>query len=79
LTDKRPLTVFCIATYEKGQEFMRECKRQGCRVLLLTMEKLADADWPRESVDEFFYLPEDYTLEDLIKSVSYLARTRDLT
>ena len=78
MTDKRPLTVFCIATYEKGQEFMRECKRQGCRVLLLTMEKLSGADWPRESVDEFFYLPEDYTLEDLIKSVSYLARTRDI-
>src|SRR5215207_10842825 len=57
---------------------MRECKREGCRVLLLTMEKLAGADWPRDSVDEFFYLPEDYTREDLVKSVSYLARTRQI-
>jgi len=24
-----PLTFLCITTYEKGQEFMRECKRQG--------------------------------------------------
>src|SRR5215207_9560247 len=57
---------------------MRECKRLGCRVLAVTMEKLRDADWPRESVDEFFYLPEDYKLEDLIRGVSYIARTRDI-
>jgi biotin carboxylase len=78
LAEKRPLTVLCIATYEKGQEFMRECKRQGCRVLVVTMEKLRDADWPRESVDEFFYLPEDYALEDVKKGVSYVARTREI-
>ncbi len=34
--ETRPPTVLCIASYEKGQEFMRECKRLGCRVLLLT-------------------------------------------
>ncbi|HEX8685674.1 MAG TPA: hypothetical protein VF654_04205, partial [Pyrinomonadaceae bacterium] len=78
MAEKRPLTVLCIATYEKGQEFMRECKRQGCRVLVVTMEKLRDADWPRESVDEFFYLPEDYALEDVKKGVSYVARTREI-
>ena len=76
MSEKRPLTVLCIATFEKGQEFMRECKRQGCRVLVLTMERLRDADWPRESVDEFFYLPEDYKLADVTKGVSYIARTR---
>ena len=45
-----PLTVLCIATYRKGDEFIRECRRQGCRVLLLTEEKLADSDWPREGL-----------------------------
>jgi len=54
MPDARPLTFLCITTYEKGQEFMRECKRQGCRVLLLTAEKLRDADWPRESLDDTF-------------------------
>ncbi|MDQ3806415.1 MAG: ATPase [Acidobacteriota bacterium] len=78
MAEKRPLTVLCIATFEKGQEFMRECKRQGCRVFLVTMEKLRDADWPRESVDEFFYLPEDYKLEDVLKGVSFIARTREI-
>ncbi|HEX8557927.1 MAG TPA: ATP-grasp domain-containing protein [Pyrinomonadaceae bacterium] len=78
MSEKRPLTVLCIATFEKGQEFMRECKRQGCRVYVVTMEKLRDADWPRESVDEFFYLPDGYKLEDVTRGVSWLARTREI-
>ncbi len=77
LSEKRPLTVLCIATFEKGQDFMRECKRLGCRVFVVTMERLRDADWPRESVDEFFYLPEDYKLEDVLSGASWLARTRE--
>jgi biotin carboxylase len=78
LSDNGPLTVLCVVTFEKGQEFIRECKRLGCRVLVVTMERLRDADWPREAVDEFFYLPADNKLEDLVRSVSYLARTREI-
>jgi hypothetical protein len=62
MPDPRPLTFLCITTYEKGQEFMRECKHQGCHVILLTAEKLRDADWPRESLDDTFYLPEEIAL-----------------
>jgi hypothetical protein len=77
--ETRPLTVLCIASYEKGHEFMRECKRQGCRVLLLTSLSLRGvADFPRESLDEIFYVPDaakKWKLEDVLKSVSYVART----
>lgn len=76
--ESRPLTFLCITTYEKGQEFMRECKRQGCRVLLLTAEKLRDADWPRESLDDTFYLPAEISLADIVQAVTHLARTRKL-
>ena len=75
MTASRPLTILCITTYEKGQEFMRECKRQGCRVLLLTAVKLRDADWPRESLDDTFYLPENLPLHDIVQAVTHLART----
>jgi biotin carboxylase len=74
MPESRNLTFLCITTYEKGQEFMRECKRQGCRVLLLTAEKLKDADWPRESLDDTFYLPEGIALADIVKAVTHLAR-----
>jgi biotin carboxylase len=78
MPDGRPLTILCITTYEKGQEFMRQCKRQGCRVILLTAEKLCDADWPRESLDDTFYLPENLALPDIISAVTHLARSRKL-
>jgi biotin carboxylase len=74
----RPLTLLCITTYEKGQEFMRECKSQGCRVILLTAEKLRDADWPRESLEDIFYLPETISLAEIVQSVTHLARTRKI-
>ena len=69
-----PLTLLCIATYLKGHEFLREAKRQGCRVLLLTEEKLRNADWPRESIDEFLFLQRDMPIADLKKGAAYLAR-----
>ena len=74
-----PLTFLCITTYEKGQEFMRECGRQGCRVFLLTAESLRTADWPRESLDDIFYIPRDLPLPEIVKAVTYLARERRLT
>jgi len=78
MADSSPLTFLCITTYEKGQEFMRECKRKGCRVILLTAEKLKDADWPRESLDDTFYLPSEISLPDIVKAVTHLARTTKL-
>ncbi|HXM65250.1 MAG TPA: hypothetical protein VN911_00855, partial [Candidatus Acidoferrum sp.] len=74
MPESRPLTFLCITTYEKGQEFMRECKRTGCRVLLLTAEKLRGAAWPQESIDDTFYLPQEISLPDIVKAVTHLAR-----
>jgi biotin carboxylase len=68
------LTLLCIATYRKGDAFLRECRRNGCRVLLLTEEKLRDADWPREAVDEFYYIRRDMPADDIRKGAAHLAR-----
>ena len=72
------LTLLCIATYLKGHEFLRECRRQRCRVLLLTEEKLRDADWPRDSVDGFHYIQRDMPPADIRKGAAHLARTTRL-
>jgi biotin carboxylase len=74
LSSARPTTILCITSYEKGQEFLRTCKKMGCRVLLLTVETLRDGDWPREAVDEFFFMPEELPVQAIINTVSYLAR-----
>lgn len=78
MPDARPLTFLCITTYEKGQEFMRQCKRSGCRVILLTAEKLRNADWPRESLDDTYYLPDEIPLDDIVKAVTHLGRNEKL-
>ena len=74
------LTILCLASYEKGHEFLRECKRQGCTVLLLTSESLMNvANWPRESIDDIFYMPDvnkKWNLQHTILAVSHLARHR---
>lgn len=78
MPDDRPLTILCVSSYEKGQEFIRTCKKMGCRVLLLTVEKLRHADWPFDCIDEVFTMPEDLPLQGLIYSVSYKARSQDI-
>ena len=73
-----PLTVLCLASYFKGVEFLLECKRQGCRTLLLTSQSLADAEWPRESLDNIFYVPDEnktWKLQDVLLGISHLAKT----
>lgn len=78
MPDDRSLTILCISSYEKGQEFIRTCKALGCRVLLLTVEKLRHAGWPFESIDEVFTMPEDLPLQSLIYAVSYTARSQPI-
>lgn len=73
-----PLTLLCLASYEKGARFLEEAGRQGCRVFLLTSESLRDgAAWPRQSIEGIFYMPDqdhEWNLQDMLLSVCYLAR-----
>jgi len=80
LSTSAPLTVLCLASYEKGQDFLRQAKKDGARVLLLTSLSLQHkAHWPVESIDEIFYMPDDnkqWNRQDVVNAVSYLARTQ---
>ena len=78
MQEGRPLTILCVSSYEKGQEFIRTCKAIGCHVLLLTVEKLRHADWPFECLDDVFTMPEGLPLQGLIYSVSYIARSKHI-
>jgi biotin carboxylase len=70
--------IFCLSTYVKGQAFMRECARLGCRVELLTLDKHRDADWPREILAAIHTMPEDMASWQVINTVTYLARSRKI-
>lgn len=60
-------TIICIASFFKGNEFIRECRRQGAAVVLLTREKLANADWAHESLDDLI------TISGKVNEQSYAA------
>ena len=69
-----PLNIICLATYFKGVDFIRECKRLGAHVVLITKEKMLKEDWPRESLDDLIALPNDAGPPLFIDLVSFLAQ-----
>jgi biotin carboxylase len=72
------LTLLCITSFHKGFDFLREAKRQGSKVILLTSKSLENAEWPKESIDEIYYIPDvekEWNMNDVISGVSFMART----
>ncbi len=68
--------LLAISTYEKGQAFLREAARLGCRVTLLTTHKLWGASWPKQDLAHFETIPEDLAPEAVLPYVTRLARHR---
>src|ERR1044071_1372600 len=68
------LTILCIATYFKGEAFLKECRSSGCRVLLLTSDTLTGAAWPRDAIDEIHTIPRDADPARIRQVVDGIAR-----
>ena len=68
--------LLCLSTYEKGQAFLREAARLGCAVTLLTVDKLREADWPKEVLAAFETMPEDLQPHEVLPFVTRLAVRR---
>ena len=68
--------ILCISSYEKGQEFIRQCAELGVKPTLLTVEKLRDADWPRDVIEDLAIMPADLTREQIVNTVAWMARGR---
>ncbi|HZB88332.1 MAG TPA: ATP-grasp domain-containing protein [Terracidiphilus sp.] len=64
----------CISTYEKGQDFLRQCAEMGVRPTLLTVEKLRHADWPQEALESVATMPEGLSAEQILNTASWMAR-----
>lgn len=73
-SEARPLNIICLATYFKGGDFIRECKRLGCHVVLITKEKMLKEDWPHDSLDDLIAVPNDAGPPLFIDLVAFLAR-----
>lgn len=74
MSEHRPPTIVCLATYFKGGDFIRECKRLGCRVILITKEKMLHEDWPRDSLDDLIAVPNDAGPALMIDLTAFISR-----
>ncbi len=67
-------TIFCLASYFKGNDFLRECKALGHRVYLLTRESKVGDDWARESLDGIIPVPDDGHISSFLNAAIEAAR-----
>ncbi len=74
MTNSNQQTILCIASFFRGNDFIRECRRQGARVVLLTREKLLAADWARESLADLIAIPGKTSVQSYLAAASHVAR-----
>ena len=53
---------------------MRECKRLGCHVTLITKEKMLKEDWPHDSIDDLIAILNDADVPLFIDLAAFISR-----
>src|SRR5438045_6275929 len=71
--------ILCVASFFKGNDFIRECGRRGGRVILLTREKLLGEDWARDSLDDLIAVPGGGGEELYVEAATRVARRRRIS
>lgn len=78
----RTYVFLCIACEFKGGAFLRQLKRLGHTVFLVTMEKNRHEAWPFDDLEDVFYMPETdgrkWDINKLIAGVAYLFRAHKI-
>ncbi|HEY0672593.1 MAG TPA: hypothetical protein VGD27_10015 [Longimicrobiales bacterium] len=72
------MTILAITSFDKGYDFLRACHRLGVRTILLTVDSLKEAPWPREALADVYFMPDLYNRVNVINAVSYLARSEHI-
>ncbi len=73
-----PRAILCLSSYFKGNRFFQRCRREGCPVFLLTLDKLRDSPWARDALDDLFVMPSLDHHRTVINAVAYLLRTQPI-
>jgi biotin carboxylase len=66
----------CLASYERGSDFLKKCAEMGVKCTLLTLDKLLDAGWPREAIEDLTSMPSGLSRDQILNTVSWMARGR---
>lgn len=63
---------------------MRSAKEEGCTVYLVTSSQLRDADWPRQSLDDIFFVNDiggekgHWNMDEVIAGMAWVLRSRKI-
>lgn len=74
-----PKTFVCISNYFKGTDFLIQLKELNNTVYLVTSEKLRNKPWPKDSIDEIFYMQgsdTEWNLEHLLLGIGNIMKTK---
>jgi Carbamoyl-phosphate synthase L chain, ATP binding domain len=78
----KPIAFICIASYFKGNDFLRGMKAAGATVYLVTSKKLEHKAWAKEAIDEIFYVEQgpdnEWKMEDVADGLAWLMRSRKI-
>lgn len=81
MLSQKQKTIVCVAGSFRGTEFIEEAKARGCKVYVLTIESLADAAWPVESLDQILFVednPRGLTVGSAIRALTPLAQKTEI-
>jgi biotin carboxylase len=65
--------IVCIASEQKGNEFLEECQTAGWHVTLVTRKKLLDEPWAWTSLNEVKTVEDQATTEDYVRTITNIA------
>jgi len=68
--------ILCLASFEKGHDFLRQCAEMGVLPTLLTLDALREAAWPREAIEDLTTMPSGLTRDQILNTVCWMARGR---
>lgn len=76
------ISILCVSSYFKGSKFIIAAKEAGCKVYLLTALSLKDEPWPKDHIEEMFYVEEendtDWNMNNIINGLAYTLRSKPI-
>lgn len=78
----RTYVFLCLASDYKGGAFLRQLKRLGHMVYLVTSEKTRKDAWPYDDIEEVFFMPGTdgriWDINELLAGTAHLFRTHKI-
>ena len=72
-------TFFCVSCEFKGSDFLVACKKAGNKVYLITAKSTQNEAWPREYLDDIFFMEEiehgSWNMDHFVAGLAFFMRS----